>query len=142
MAVQVQPALEFDIAVHARGLADQRIDAGRPGIACEHDGSDSALESKAQERPRRSTERLRERRTSRRPELTLELSHSGLKLAARELLVEALQVAEVVAQLALSARGQVARSSVRAALGHRAVEAQLHAARGRRLATPERTSDM
>src|SRR3984893_5125328 len=55
MAVQVQPALEFDIAVHARSLADQRIDARGPGIAVEHDGSDSAWNLRLRERPRRST---------------------------------------------------------------------------------------
>src|SRR6202162_3459299 len=56
MAVQVQPALEFDIAVHAGGLADQRIDAGRPGIACEHALAPMApWNLRLRERPQRST---------------------------------------------------------------------------------------
>src|SRR5207244_1392894 len=34
---------DLDIAVHARGLADQGVDARRFGLACEHQSSDRAL---------------------------------------------------------------------------------------------------
>src|SRR6266446_7458441 len=81
VAVQVQPALELDIPEHACRLADQRIDAGRPGFAGEHGCSDGALVCGLQGEVSTLHRNVCESGpTSRRPELTSTLSRSGLKL--------------------------------------------------------------
>src|SRR4030088_1188116 len=79
-------------------------------------------------------ERLRERRDLTAARAHLDVEPFGLEAQRHgELLVEALQVVEVVAQLALSARGQGREIERARTLGRRAVQAQLHAAGGRRI---------
>src|SRR4029077_9933538 len=81
VAVQLHPALELDITDHSCRPADQCIDEGRPGFACEHGFLRWRLGMRDQGEVSTLHRNVCESGpTSRRPELTSTLSRSGLKL--------------------------------------------------------------
>src|SRR2546430_9385979 len=114
------------ISVSMRAGLDSRVNMLPPMAPWEFPASGSGLDV--------PQERLRERRHVTAARAHLDVEPFGLEARRQaELLVEALQVAEVVTQLALSAGGEGREIERARALGRRAVEAHLHVAGDRRI---------